>query len=133
MIYAPDANILSYAMKGLFSLREKLGKEKSNKTLAITPVSYYEIIRGLSAKNATRTIAVFDNEYLPLANLEFSEEDWRTAINVYTQRSQKGHPIDDDDVLQAAYCINRGFTLVTHNVKHFDGITGLQFEDWVVE
>jgi predicted nucleic acid-binding protein len=38
---------------------------------------------------------------------------------------------EEDDILQAGYCINHGYTLVTHNLKHFEGIPGLQTIDWV--
>jgi predicted nucleic acid-binding protein len=38
--------------------------------------------------------------------------------------------IDDGDLLIAAQAVNRGYTLVTNNGKHFGNVDGLMFEDW---
>jgi predicted nucleic acid-binding protein len=32
--------------------------------------------------------------------------------------------------LTAAFCKARGFTLVTHNTKHFEHVSGLRYCDW---
>jgi predicted nucleic acid-binding protein len=37
------------------------------------------------------------------------------------------------DILVAAQAVTRGYTLVTNNVKHFEGIDGLVIENWVTE
>ena len=46
------------------------------------------------------------------------------------QLENKGLPIDDFDLLIAATALTEGFTLVTHNVRHFERIEGLRQEDW---
>ncbi|MBR4525299.1 MAG: PIN domain-containing protein [Bacteroidales bacterium] len=42
----------------------------------------------------------------------------------------KGLSIDDFDLLIAATALTEGFTLVTHNLRHFERIEGLRTEDW---
>ena len=37
------------------------------------------------------------------------------------------------DTLIAAHAIVASLTLVTHNSRHFERITGLKLEDWMVE
>ena len=36
----------------------------------------------------------------------------------------------DSNILIAAFCIVHDYTLVTHNVRHFEGIRDLKVEDW---
>ena len=46
------------------------------------------------------------------------------------QLEQKGATIDDFDLFIAATAVTEGYTLVTHNLKHFERIEGLRTEDW---
>jgi predicted nucleic acid-binding protein len=39
--------------------------------------------------------------------------------------------MQEDDLFQAAFCLRHDYTLVTNNVKHFEHIPNLRFEDWV--
>jgi predicted nucleic acid-binding protein len=55
------------------------------------------------------------------------------ASDIYALRKHLGRPMDDGDLLIAAQCIARGYTLVTHNTKHFEGITGLSLVDWAAQ
>jgi tRNA(fMet)-specific endonuclease VapC len=41
-------------------------------------------------------------------------------------RTIKGRPVDPSDAWIAATAIRYNLPLVTHNRRHFDGITGLQ-------
>ena len=42
-----------------------------------------------------------------------------------------GMSIEDFDLLIGASCHVSDLTIVTHNIKHFNRIQGLKFEDWV--
>jgi len=42
-----------------------------------------------------------------------------------------GKTICDADILIAAHCIVNGYTLITHNTKHFENIEGLLLENWI--
>ncbi len=41
-----------------------------------------------------------------------------------------GIPIDDMDLLIGSSALVGGFTMVTHNTRHFSHIPGLKVEDW---
>ena len=47
-----------------------------------------------------------------------------------TQLEADGVRLDNFDLLIAATAITEGFTLITHNKKHFDRIPGLKIKDW---
>jgi tRNA(fMet)-specific endonuclease VapC len=42
-----------------------------------------------------------------------------------------GIPIDDMDLLIGSSALAGGFTMVTHNVRHFSHIPGLAIKDWM--
>jgi tRNA(fMet)-specific endonuclease VapC len=43
----------------------------------------------------------------------------------------RGRPTNEVDALIAATALAHNATLITHNVRHFENITGLQIEDWL--
>jgi len=55
---------------------------------------------------------------------------WEEAATIYAQTRKAGRPVDDNDILIAAFCIVNGYTLVTNNTKHFTDINSLLIVDW---
>jgi predicted nucleic acid-binding protein len=134
MIYALDTNIISYFIQGNSNVavhwREALARGDS---FVIPPVTYYEIRRGFRYKSAPgkeRAFAAICAAYLVG---EMNTASWECAAGIYGDSRRNGNPIEDDDILIAAFCAVGGFTLVTHNVKHFGGIDGLRIEDWAAK
>lgn len=44
---------------------------------------------------------------------------------------KSGKIINDSDIFIASIALSKNYTLVTHNVKHFERIEGLKIEDWL--
>ena len=64
---------------------------------------------------------------LPFGNNEDAEIFGRSKALLYGA----GIPIDDMDLLIGSSALAGGFTMVTHNVRHFSHIPGLTVEDWL--
>jgi predicted nucleic acid-binding protein len=47
-----------------------------------------------------------------------------------TDLEKAGTPLDDFDLILAACALAHDLVLVTNNVKHFQRIQGLKFENW---
>lgn len=43
----------------------------------------------------------------------------------------RGTPIGDRDMLIAGHALSKKIPIVTHNVREFEQVTGLQIEDWL--
>ena len=56
---------------------------------------------------------------------------WEIAADIWAETKKSGKTIDDTDILIAAFCMANGFVLVTDNIKHFERIDGLRFENWL--
>jgi tRNA(fMet)-specific endonuclease VapC len=66
---------------------------------------------------------------IEIDNIDVSMLD--TAAAEYARIKKAGQPTSDADLLIAAYCIERWYTLVTNNVRHFEIIKGLSFVNWI--
>jgi len=131
MIYALDTNIVSYILRGDKALKDKLTLERTNGNISVIPLMvYYEVKRGLLAKDATNKMKFFETLCENLGIHELTKSDMNTAANIYADLKRIGKPIDDSDLLIAAQCITNGYTLVTNNTKHFENIVDLKFVNW---
>jgi tRNA(fMet)-specific endonuclease VapC len=68
----------------------------------------------------------------PLEWTLFDHEDARAAGALRAELEAVGKPIGAYDVLLAGQARRRGATLVTSNVREFDRVSGLKWEDWAV-
>jgi predicted nucleic acid-binding protein len=134
MIYAPDTNIVSYYLKGYFNFDDTIKRILLEKRdgLAIPPFTLFETLRGLYAAKATVQIQNFNALCEQCIMGEIRREDWIAGAKLYAHCNQSGRPTSDADLMQAAFCIRRNYTLVTHNTKHFEHIPGLSLADWSV-
>jgi len=92
---------------------------------------YYEIRRGLISNKAENKLKAFDKLCKKQNVIDITTTDLDKAAFIYAKRKSDGKMIDDADLLIAAQCVTNGYKLITNNVKHFDEIDGLLYENWV--
>lgn len=66
----------------------------------------------------------------PIHLIDFDDADARAAGEVRALLERERRPIGAYDALIAGQAVRRGFTLVTANVREFDRVDGLLWEDW---
>jgi len=131
MIYALDTNIVSFLLRGDAAVAARWRHERlAGNPSTIPIVVYYEAKRGLVYSNSTTKLKNFEQLCSSLGVDDLSVEDADAASRVYSELRKIGRPIDDSDLLIAAQCLTRGYTLVTNNTKHFENVVGLSLEDW---
>jgi len=130
-VFILDSNILSFYLRQ----NQQIIKKVQNTLLEghevlISPIAYYEVKRGLIAIKAEKRLREFAAlcKILSIGQLDNSLLDY--AAEIYNELRNKKQTIEDADILTAAFCISHNFTLVTHNTKHFEAISGLQYCDW---
>jgi len=128
--YVLDTNIVSYCLKGFFDLETKIEMVLDNgDKIILSPVTLYEILRGLYAVKANRRLVLFMTLCRQFEEKDITKDDWIEAAKLYAENLS--HPISESDLLQAAFCIHNGYILVTHNTKHFEHLRNLSLEDWI--
>jgi tRNA(fMet)-specific endonuclease VapC len=100
--------------------------------LFVSPVAAFELWYGVAKSahpetNAQRVEAFFAG---PVNLLPFEEEDARCAGKIRATLEAAGKSIGAYDLLIAGQALRRNLTLVTANVREFNRIQGLMWEDW---
>lgn len=134
MTYALDSNTISNILRKNIAAMQRWRREELNGNRVVIPlIVYYEVRRGLLAKDAKRQTGYFNDLCEALGIQDLTIADMNIAAQIYSERKRAGKPIEDTDLLIAAQCIANGFTLVTNNTKHFVNIDGLKMVDWLQE
>jgi len=131
MIYALDSNIVSYMLQGDIDIklryRQAIG---GGNDVVIPPMVFYEVQRGLLARRMNKRLVEFDELCQNALNVEFDMPVWQRAAQISALLYQQGRPIEDADILIAAYCLVNDFTLVTNNTRHFERVDELKIVNW---
>jgi tRNA(fMet)-specific endonuclease VapC len=126
-----DTDILTYFLKGDPDVIQNLNNYLDYyDVLEINLITYYEICSGLSAKNASKQLAIFEDFVSQNIILPLTEKSVKISAEIYAALRKAGNRLDDIDVLIAGIAIENDMTLITNNVKHFSRIPGLKIENW---
>ena len=101
--------------------------------VAISVITRAETRYGLALLNANdkrrASVGLLLQEY-PALPWTADAADRYGEIAAHLQ--QTGQVIGEMDTLIAAHALAEDLILVTHNTRHFERITGLKLEDWMV-
>ena len=129
-MFVLDTNTLIYYFKGIGRVAEHL-LSHSPQEIGIPALVLYELEVGLAKsmqpeKRQQQLAQMLD----VVAILPFGAAEAREAAQIRAALERAGEPIGPYDVLIAATALAKGSILVTHNVREFGRVTGLQIEDW---
>jgi len=133
-VFVLDSNIVSFYLRQEQQIIQRVKNALlDGNEVIIGPIAYYEVKRGLLAVKAEKRLREFEAlcQILGVGQLDNSLLDF--AVDIYCKLKDKKKTVEDADILIAAFCICHGFTLVTHNIKHFEIIPGLSYCDWKAE
>lgn len=126
-----DTDIVSYFLKGnekvFIKFQEYL---KHFDSINISIITYYEIISGLTFKNASKQLEIFENFCSTASILNITKDSIKSSAEIYSNQRIKGEAIDDIDILIAGVALSNNLVLVTNNIRHFGKIGELQIENW---
>ena len=127
-----DTDIISYFLKGndkvFLRFQEYL---KDFDRINISIITYYEIISGLTFKNAEKQLQIFEEFCSTATIINLSKDSIKVAAEIYANQRKKGESVDDIDILIAGIAISNDLVLVTNNIKHFGKIDGLEVDNWI--
>ena len=123
-----DTDVLSYLMRDKCDLSARYRHLLSDYEFAVTFVTVGEIYAGLYRLNLSARLASFETTLRQeLLLIPFSLDVCRAYGRLAFERTAQGshRMIADNDRWIAACAVHHGLPLVTHNVRHFRGVTGL--------
>lgn len=129
MKYLLDTDIASYYLRGKYSL-DNVFEEKDPAEIVLSAVTVAEM-KVLAYKNPQSRVNLFTiNSLAQLTGiLNIDQETWTFFAQTKAETQQRGESRGDLDLLQAAVAKRHDLVLITHNVRHFEGI--VDYEDWV--
>lgn len=92
---------------------------ESGENISITAINLHEILYGL------RKYAKPVKEILQLPVLSYTKEDASLSAKIELETESRGTPIRRTDAMIAAITINKGASLYTLNLKHFQPLKAL--------
>jgi tRNA(fMet)-specific endonuclease VapC len=99
----------------------------------IPPLVHYEIRRGFLCKSAPKREKMYNRLIRQYPVGEVNAESLERGAHIYADLYRAKRTVADMDLLIAAFCLVGGYKLITGNVKHFEVIDGLKYEDWAAE
>lgn len=90
-----------------------------------------ELRFGARRKGSAALTERVDHLLSALTVLPFDEPADEHYADIRATLERAGTPIGAHDLLIAAHARSRGLTLVTHNLREFARVPGLQVEDWL--
>ena len=132
--YLFDTDVISALMKGTASaaITGRI-QAASGDRQAISAITVYEIYYGAyRSRDPAHFISLFETRVLPTIDvIGFDDNAARIAGRVRAERDHRGTPIATADLQIAATALASGSILVTSNTRHFEGIPGLDIENWM--
>jgi tRNA(fMet)-specific endonuclease VapC len=134
MRYLLDTNVCVVYLNGRSeSVRDRLLSTPSD-DIAVCSVVKAELFYGaFRSNNPTRTLERHQAFLARFVSLPFEDETALLAGQIRASLAGTGTPIGSYDLQIAAIALANNLTLVTHNMREFERIEGLQIEDWEVE
>jgi predicted nucleic acid-binding protein len=130
MLYVLDTNIFSWLLAQDQEIVSRMSQQiKDVDAILGCPVVWYEVRRGLLAKDAKRQMQRFEALFATFRWHDFTRDDWKLAADLWAARRSQGIPVNDADLLIAVFARNRNATLISDNGKDFAGL-GVPLENW---
>lgn len=128
MKYLLDSNAVIALMKGHPGFVSELRRHKPQ-DFAIPAIVAHGLFYGAyKGQRVADNIARVDA--LQFETLDFDREDARKAGEIRAALAILGTPIGAYDVLIAGQAVARDLILITHNVREFQRVENLRFENW---
>lgn len=100
--------------------------------LAVTAVNVAELVHGAhKSQHTVRHLAQVDVLLAAVQVLPFDEAAARRSGELKAELERAGAPLAMADLQIAAIALHHRLPLVTHNLRHFRRVAGLELEDWL--
>jgi tRNA(fMet)-specific endonuclease VapC len=130
MKYVLDTNTLIYFFKGVGNVKNRLLSVPPSE-IGLPAIVLFELEFGIAKSSSPRKRISQLRDFTALVNvIPFGPAEAKAAAQIRAKLEKKGIPIGPYDVLIAACAKANNLILVTHNIKEFKRIEGLQVEDW---
>jgi tRNA(fMet)-specific endonuclease VapC len=132
LIYTLDTNVMIDISNGRAGVRARFDEAvKAGAEIVTCPIASHEFVFGCLISSRPQFHLERARQLLTdLRIIDWSHADGVAAAEVRVALRRRGRAIGANDALIAGQAINRGWTLVSHNLREFYPIDGLEVVDW---
>ena len=127
-----DTNICIYIIKNKPETVKERFKQFEIGELCISSITVSELMYGVyKSQHMEKNLKAITTFLMPFDIVDY---DYNASIEYGKIRAyleKKGQIIGGMDLQIAAHCLALDMTLVTNNIKEFERVKGLKFENWV--
>jgi len=129
--YLLDTNICIYVIKRRpESLLDHFNENASH--LAISAITLAELLHGAEKSSMPqRTLSVVEDFCSRLDVLDYGAKAAQHYGQIRSALERRGTPIGVNDLHIAAHARSEGLTLVSNNLREFERVEGLLYENWI--
>jgi tRNA(fMet)-specific endonuclease VapC len=129
--YLLDTNICIDVIKRRpESLLDRFNENASH--LAISAITLAELLHGAEkSSQPQRTLSVVEDFCSRLDVLDYGAKAAQHYGQIRSALERRGRPIGVNDLHIAAHARSEGLTLVSNNLREFERVEGLLYENWV--
>lgn len=133
LIYLLDTNVCIRYLNGRSSsIKNYIDALDVNK-IAVCSVVKAELFYGsLRSNNTQKNLKIQKSFLQQFVSLPFDDCCAEIYGNIRAELASTGTPIGSNDIQIASIALANNLILVTHNVREFSRVNGLQIEDWEV-
>lgn len=129
--YLLDTNVCIVYLKNKSSSINRRFERLEASAIAVCSVVKAELFYGsIRSNNHQKALSAQKLFLAQFISLPFDDRCAEIYGNIRADLAQKGTPIGSNDLQIAAIAVANNLILVTHNVKEFSRVEGLQIEDW---
>lgn len=131
MTYLLDTNTCIRYLNGTSdSIRREIESRRPENILLCSVVKAELIYGAIKSGNPDRNLKRLQRFTKLFSSLPFDDDAAEIYGQIRTRLERNGTPIGPNDLLIAATALAHSATLVTHNVREFNRVEGLRYEDW---
>jgi len=131
MLFLLDSNIIIFALKDPDCDAAKRQKTTNRADLAICSVVEAELYLGAKKYgNPERRKTTLGEMLAPFRSLSFHSSCVHHYAEIRDHLERQGDIIGANDLPIAAIALTHDLTMVTHNCREFNRVSGLRSEDW---
>ncbi len=125
-----DTDVCIYWLNGGADIENEI-RRVGLERVAITVITQCELAYGAHKSGRPEAnLAVLDRLCSMVRVVHTNNEVAETYGSVKAALEREGRRLDDADLLIASIAVSLGATLITNNLRNFDGVPGLRLENW---
>jgi tRNA(fMet)-specific endonuclease VapC len=128
-MYLIDSDILIYLSRGRTQIQQRMS-DVGISNCFLSEISLAELYVGVYKGIGKESFIAFLEKNFTVLPITPA---LKTFAQIKAQLEAKGASLDKMDLFIAATALTHGYTLVTHNTRHFSRIPELKLEDWLTE